>query len=174
MDRIKEHVTKIERNFGKVLKWLRFNNRKELVNDDTKKWAAQKGITIETTAPYSPSQNGVAECFNQTILELARAMLISSGLPTFLWDEAVSHANYLQNQAPTQVLKGITLHEAWTGKKPDVGHLREFGCDIWVLDESKNRSKLDPKLKKMTFVGFMDGSKAIRYYDAKCQSRKVF
>jgi len=51
--------------------------------------------------------------------------------------------------------------------KPDVSHLREFGCDVWVLDESNNRLKLDPKLKKMIFVGFMDGSKAVQYYDAK-------
>ena len=69
--RIKEHVVKIERNFGKVQKWLRFDNGKELVNEETKKWAAQKGIIIETTAPYSPSQNGVAERFNRTIMELA-------------------------------------------------------------------------------------------------------
>ena len=60
-----------------------------------------------------------------------------------------------------------------TGKKPDVRHLWEFGCDVWVLNESKNRSKLDPKLKKMVFVGFMDGSKAIQYYSAKSQSIKV-
>ena len=27
-----------------------------------KKWVAEKGITIETTAPYLPSQNGIAKC----------------------------------------------------------------------------------------------------------------
>ena len=64
-------------------------------------------------------------------------------------------------------------HEAQTGKKPDVSHFREFGCDVWVLDESGTRSKLDPRSKKMIFVGFMDGPKAIRYYDAKNRSIKV-
>ena len=54
-----------------------------------KKWAAEKGITIETTAPYLPSQNGVAECLNRTLLEMARAMIIAKGLPKILWDEAV-------------------------------------------------------------------------------------
>lgn len=94
-DRINKHITKVERNFGKVLKWMIFDNGKELVNIETKKWAAQKGIIIETTAPYSPSQNRVAERFNWTIMELAWAMLISSGLRIFLWDEATSHTNYL-------------------------------------------------------------------------------
>ena len=54
-----------------------------------------------------------------------------------------------------------------------MSHLREFRSDVWVLDESKDRSKLDPKSKKMTLMGFMDGSKLVRYYDAKNQSIKV-
>ena len=61
-----------------------------------KKWVAEKGITIETTAPSSPSQNGIAERLNQALLETARAMIIAKGLPKFLWDEAVAHANYLR------------------------------------------------------------------------------
>ena len=104
-------------------KWIRFDNGKELVNEETRKWANEKGIIIETTAPYSPSQNGVAEIFNRTLLELARAMLISSKLPTFLWDEAISHTNYLRNRAPTRALQGKTPLEAWTGQKPNVSHL---------------------------------------------------
>ena len=172
-DLIKERVAQIKRHFGKVPKWLRFDNGKELVNDKLKKLAADEGIIIETSAPYSPSQNGVAERFNRTLLELARAMLISKDLPTFLWDEAVAHAAYLRNRAPTRALNDKTPYEAWHGTKPNVSHLREFGCDVWVLDESKNRSKLDPKSKKMTLVGFMDGSKSIRYYDAKTRSIKV-
>ena len=51
-----------------------------------------------------------------------------------------------------------------------MGHLREFGCDIWVLDESKNRLKLSPRSNKMKFTGFMDGSK---YYDAATRLIKV-
>ena len=96
-DCIKERVAQIKCHCGKVPKWLHFDNEKELVNDKLNKLAADKGIIIETSAPYSPSQKGVPERFNWTLLELARAMLISSNLPTFLWDEAVAHAAYLQD-----------------------------------------------------------------------------
>ena len=82
-------------------KYLQFDNGKKLVNEELKKWSAGKGIIIETTAPYSPSQNGVAERFNRMLLELAHAMLFEKNLPIFLWDEAVAHAAYLHNQAPT-------------------------------------------------------------------------
>ena len=91
----------IENKYSQLTKYLRFDNGKELVNEELRRWAAEKGIIIETTAPYSPSQNGVAKRFNCTLLELARAMLFKKNLPIFLWDEAVAHAAYLHNQAPT-------------------------------------------------------------------------
>ncbi len=171
--RICEYIARIEKKFGKTPTWIRFDNGKELINEKLKKWAAEKGIIIEATAPYSPSQNGVAERFNRTLLELARAMIIEKNLPTFLWDEAVAHAAYLRDRAPTRALNGKTPYEAWTGNKPNIAHLREFGCDVWVLDEDVRRSKLAPKSKKMIFVGFMDGSKSVRYYDKATHKIKV-
>ena len=75
--RIKEHVTKIEQKFGKAPTFMRTDNGKELINEDIIKFCRAKGITIEATAPYSPSQNGVAERFNRTLIELVRAMLIA-------------------------------------------------------------------------------------------------
>jgi hypothetical protein len=54
-------VAVIEKKFRRTLKFLCFNNGKELVNKEIEKWAAEKGIVIKTTAPYSPSQHGAAE-----------------------------------------------------------------------------------------------------------------
>ena len=79
---------------------MHFNNGGELVNPEIRKWASEKGIIIETTAPYSPSQNGIAERFNRTLLELTRAMLIEKWLPAFLWDEAVAHASIFRIGLP--------------------------------------------------------------------------
>ena len=171
-DPIKGHVAMLRKQ-NRAPKYMRFDNGKELINQKLEELARHEGITIEPTAPYSPSQNGVAERFNRTLLELARAMLFAKDLPKFLWDEAVAHAAYLRNRAPTRALEGKTPYEAWHGKRPSVAHLREFGCDVWVLDESKKRTKLDPKSTKMKFMGFMDGSKSIRYYDPTNRNVKV-
>ena len=111
-DQIKEQVAKIERKFGKAPRWIRIDNGKEFVNKEMKKWVAEKGLTIKTTAPYLPSQNSIAERLNWTLLEMARAMIIAKGLPKFLWDEAVAHANYLRVQSPTQALESQTPYEA--------------------------------------------------------------
>jgi hypothetical protein len=58
---IKAYVAVIEKKFGRTPKYLCFDNGKELVNKEVEKWAAEKEIVIETTAPYSPSQHGAAE-----------------------------------------------------------------------------------------------------------------
>ena len=81
--------------------------------------------------------------------------------------------SFFPDESPTQALKGKTLYKVWTGKKPNVSHFREFGCDIWILDESKNKSKLAPKSKKMIFVGFMEGSMAVQYWDRVARLIKV-
>jgi len=171
-DCIKQHAEKIKQQFGKYPRYMRFNNGKELVNQCIKNWAAKNGIKIETTAPYSPSQNGVAERYNRTLLELARAMLISKNLPSYLWDEAVSYANFICNRVPTRALENMTPYKGWHSKKPDVSNLREFGCNVWVLDES-NKTKLHPRSKKMVFVGFNEGSKIVRYYDPQHRNIKT-
>ena len=76
-------MAKIEQKFGKAPRWIRIDNGEEFVNEEIKKWVAEKGITIETTAPYSLSQNSVAERLNWTLLERARAMIIAKGLLKF-------------------------------------------------------------------------------------------
>ena len=162
---IKQYVNEIERKFDRRTKYLRFDNGKELVNAEVKKFAAEKGIVIETTAPYSPSQHGTAERMNRTLLELTRAMLIGQKLPPSLWAEAVTHATYIRNRSPTQALGNRTPFEAWHGSRPDVRHFQEFGRDVWVLQQGTKPSKIEPKSHRMKFVGFLDAKKAIRFYD---------
>ena len=60
-------------------------------------FCSQHGIIHQTTAPYSPQQNGVAEHKNITLKEMMNALLLSSGLPQNLWGEAILSANYILN-----------------------------------------------------------------------------
>jgi len=55
-------------------------------------------------------------------------MILEHNIPYFLWPEAVTYACYLKNRLSTQALKElITPKEAFTGKKPNILILQEFG-----------------------------------------------
>jgi hypothetical protein len=166
MEKVMQYITHLKNCWGKRPKFLRVNNGTEYINEGLMTWCKNQGIELQRTAPYSPEQNGAPERLNRTLIELARAMIIERHLPESLWAEAVSHATYLRNRAPTRALAGATPEGAWTGTKPNVKHFREFGVPVYILREGTHRSKLKPKSQKHIFVGFVEGSRAIKYYNA--------
>src|SRR6267154_3649460 len=107
----------LERCWENKPRKIRVDNGKEYINNELLTWCKDKGIEIQTTAPYTPEQNGVAERFNRTLTELACAMIIARDLPEFLWAEAVAHAAYLRNHVPTRALEGATPEKIWSGTK---------------------------------------------------------
>jgi hypothetical protein len=79
-----------------------------------------------------PQQFGVAVRKNRTICKAAKAMLFNQDLPNSLWAEATGTAVYIQNRCPQAILENESPEEAFSGKKPDVGHLRVFKCPVYI------------------------------------------
>src|SRR5262245_7803220 len=153
---------------GRTPKAIQIDRGKEFVNEKLDKWCKNKGIDIRLTAPYSPSQNGVAERMNRTLVELGRAMLTAQDLPEFLWEYAILHAAYLRNLSYTKRLETLTPYQGWHKRKPNVSHLREFGAPVWILLQGqKEDRKMLPKSKRRSYMGYDEGSKAVKYYNAE-------
>ena len=154
----------VENQSGKKIKILRTDNGIEYESNEFDDYCREVGIKRETTMEYIPEQNGVAERKNRTILEAAHAMLLDQGLPLFLWGEVANIIVYVQNRCPHQALDSKTLEEVFTGKKPDVSHLRIFGSPVYFHVPKEKRSKLDVSGNKGTFVGYSETLKAYRIY----------
>ncbi|KAI0996183.1 Retrovirus-related Pol polyprotein from transposon TNT 1-94 [Podosphaera aphanis] len=152
----------VNTQYGRWPKEIRADNAAEY--EGTRVWLEEKGIELKTSAPYSPQQNGVSERMNRTLLDLARAMKIEKNLPDTLWGEAVLHAAWIRNRSPSVALNNKTPIEIMTQKEPDFKNVIDFGENVFVLEEI-SQSKIGPRARKVTFVGFEDGPKAIRYYD---------
>lgn len=106
----------------------------------------------------------MAERKNMTIMEVVRAMFHDQQLPKFRWGEATNKTVYVQNKTPHLALGDMTPEEVFTRVKPNVGHLRIFGCLVYFDVEKYKRNKVEVFGKKGTFVGYSEDSKAYRIY----------
>src|ERR1700749_3800812 len=98
----------------------------------------------------------------RTRAELARALLISSGLPRFLWEEAMKHVEWLKARSPHRALDGKTPYEMKHKKKPYLGGIHEFGAAAYVKD--LKAGKLDSRAQLGRFIGYDLESKGFRIY----------
>lgn len=153
---------------GQTPKAIQIDCGREFVNKKLEMWCKECGIEIHLTAPYSPSQNGVMEQMNQTLVELSHAMLDANDLPEFLWEYAVLHAAYLWNCSYTKHLPNSTPYQGWFDAKPNITHLREFRAPIWILLQGqKEQWKMLSKSKCQVYIGYDDGAWAVKYYNTK-------
>ena len=115
-----------------MIKILHTDRGGEFLSNEFDDHLAKAGTVRNLTVHDTPEHNGVAERLNRTLLEKVRAMLHASGLPKFLWGEAIKHAVYLKNRTLTRILKDKTPFEALEGRKPNIADLHEFGAKVWV------------------------------------------
>lgn len=163
LQKFKDFKLQVENQLEAKLKILRSDNGLEYVNKDMSDFLKSAGIIHQTTTPYTPEQNGTAERMNRTLVERARCMLLNANLPKQYWGEALTTAAYIINRSPTRTLSFKTPEEMWSGQKPNVSHLRTFGCEAMVHLPKEKRKKWDSKAHKMIFVGYCENTKGYRF-----------
>lgn len=154
----------VEKQTGKHIRALRTNNGREFESHYFDDFCKEAGIKRQWTVPYNPQQNGIVERKNRTICEAAKAMMLDQDLPNSLWAETTRKTMYIQNRCPHVILKDKTPEEVFIGKKLEVGHLRIFGCHVYIHVPKKKRTKMEPLGKKGLFVGYSETSKAYKIF----------
>lgn len=124
----------------------------------------QEGIKRRLSVAHTPQQNGVAERINRTIIEMARCLMLQSGLSDGFWAEAVNTAVYLRNRCPTSKLDKKIPYGEWTGEKVKLDHLQTFGTKVYILDKTPNKDKFAERTKEHMFVGYPRDSKGYRVW----------
>jgi len=145
-----------------VIKYLRTDNGGEFKSNIFDAHLAKRGTARELTVHHTHEQVGVAERYNRHKADLCRAMLIDSGLPRYLWADAMNHATWIKNRMPTQALEGRSPFQARFKHSPDLSTLIPFGTHTWV--KLYKPGKLNPQAKEGRFVGF----------DKECRGYKIY
>ena len=161
-----EFANRVQNHTGRPITTLRTDNGTEYRNTQFSSFCKTSGMTQQFTIPYNPSQNGVSERLNRTLLDIIRTVLIDSELPKSFWVEALLYATTVRNHSlTTNVEKLKTPYETWTGKLPDFSSLYAFGSHVYAQVPPALKSKLDPKSRKYRFLGHSTHQKGYRLLD---------
>lgn len=98
-----------ERETEKKVKHVRTDEGWESLGEFGKVF--RRGVLCETTALYSPSQNGISERVDHTLLDHAHAMMYNDSVPSSLWTEVVAIAVQLHTTIRRRRHRGSTPFE---------------------------------------------------------------
>ena len=173
---IKDAIMWLKLRHGIEVKIIRGD--REFCRKETLEWMRLSGIAYEASIPYTHEQNGRAERIGRLIMTKGRAMRLSSRFPHALWKEIISAATYLYNRTPKESLNWQTPYEAlfsWLNTrqgmsgpvKPQVHHLRSYGCKCFVLIKSPEDPEYPGRLQKLApraHIGFLIGYESTSIY----------
>jgi len=147
---------------------IRSDHGGEFQNEKFSKFCEKFGILHNFSGPRTPQQNGVVERKNKSLEELARTMLNESSLPKYFWADAGSTSCYVMNRVHIRPILKKTPYELFNGRKPNISHLKVFGCSCFVLNNGKERlGKFDEKADLGIFMGYSLTSHAYRVYNKR-------
>ena len=155
---------------------IRTDNRGEFINQDLKRYLNLHGVVHQTTCPYTPQQNRVAERKNRHLLEVVRASLFGAHMPTNYWGEAITTTAYLINHIPSSSLQFQTpfdvLHHTVSATTILNLSPKVFGCVAFMHLHKGLRTKLEPQALRCVFVGYALHQKGYQCYHP--HSRKLY
>ena len=77
----REWLVMVEKETGNLVKTVRADKGGEFTLGEMQEFCAEKGIQREFANTGTPSENGVVERKNRTVVEMARTMLAHRSLP---------------------------------------------------------------------------------------------
>ncbi|KAL0556956.1 hypothetical protein IC582_005473 [Cucumis melo] len=144
----------IETQFHIKITILRSDNGREFQNHNLSDFLASKGIVHQISCAYTSQQNGVAERKNCQLVEVARSLMLSTSLPSYLWGDAIltaahlinrMHSRILHLQTPLDCLKESNISTRLISEVT----LRVFGCTANVHNFGPNQTKFTPQAQAL-------------------------
>ena len=158
-------IVMAERQSGMKLKVLRSDRGGEYMSWSFQMNLQRKGILHQSTVPYNPQQNGVAERLNRTLMDGSRSLLSQSGLRERWWGDALLYTSWCRNRMTHAALQHrMTPYERWHGDKADISLARVFGCMTQVLVPAHKVSKTGSRAEWAMFVGIEEGTKGWKFW----------
>ena len=149
----KNYVADMAYAGSRDIKEFHSDNGGEYISKDYKELILENGARKSTIVPKSPNMNPIAEGTFWRLFSVVRAMLKDSGLPNSHWARAIYQAAYVLNRMPNSKTD-LSPYEALQGRKPEMRHIKIFGCLAYGLKPKHDRSS---KLDDVADIGYHVG-----------------
>jgi hypothetical protein len=152
----KEFKIAVENQLNTRLSILRIDNAPELIRGPLEQYCKDTGVQYEKIVPDASQQNGVAEAANRIVASMTRAMLIDANVADWFWPMAAQAAVHIKNRVPhSSIPRSMTPFTILFDKKPDLSHLRRFGCLVTSHKlNSDDLNKVEPRGEEGVFMGY--------------------
>ncbi|KAJ1692595.1 hypothetical protein LUZ63_009293 [Rhynchospora breviuscula] len=121
-------------------------------------------ITFQTTCPYTPQQNGVAERFHRHLVELSLATINRASIPLTYWPDVFHSILYIINRLPSSSINHIPYIKLFN-KSPDYAFLKVLGCLCFPYLRPYTNHKLQNRSLPCVFLGYAHDQKGYRCLD---------
>ena len=111
-DMFKRYKTEVENQKDRKIKILQSDKGGEYFANDFSMFCEEHDIIHQSSAPYTPQQNGLAGRKNRTLGDMVNAIILSAELLFNLWGEALLTTYHVQNRVPSKKIK-VSLYELW-------------------------------------------------------------
>jgi transposase len=159
-------VNKLEyfnNQYKKYLNNVRIDNGREFHLKKLENFLNSKGINLETTTPYTPEQNGIAERANRILMDKVQTTLIANNIPKILC-EFIAKSVILITNITAKSKGNITPYEEFNdylfpnkNNTPNLSFLRTLDYEVTVYipkEIRKNSDKFGNYTEKGILIGF--------------------
>lgn len=164
-------INMISNQTGRGVKRLKSDRGTEYTNSTLEKFLSGKGIIHELTPAGCSASNGKIERDVRTVRNMARALLLETGLSSVFWQDAVALAVYTLNRLLSSTNKEKTPYEMLFKRKPNLAHARIFGCSGSARILNPNGA-WTTRTREGLFVGHEPDTKEYKLWD--CTKREYF
>ena len=131
----------------------------EYIGQDFRRVCRKQKLRLETSAPYTPLENGKIERVWGTITPMARCMIFDANLLKLIGLMLFNMATNLKNISFHSAI-GKTPYESIYGEKLNLNFVKTFGCVAYSFVQKQFRKKLDKNSRRGFFLGTSENSKA--------------
>jgi len=105
---------------------------------------------------------------NKALEELPRTLLNEIDFPKYFWVDTVNTTCYVLNRVLIRSILKKTPYELLKGRKPNISHLKVFGCKCFILNKGKdNLGKFDSKAYEGILLGYSLHGHVYRAYNRR-------